>query len=263
MSNEIASLESRIAVLESQVRNRRFERVAFFVTSAAFICILTTQTSFAKPEPAQRTLRVRELTVEDDKGNARVVISGKLPKMAEAKYTGAEASGIFLFDPAGTMRLSMASPQIEPKGLGRRSEGDVGLLIFDPKGGERGGYGLLKDGTGVCTLDSVKGREAIGMVAWSNGTSALGLWSDVPEYNTPIWLSVRPNGQPSLFMRDKDKKSRLFLGVTDKGGTAMQFLDAKEAEALKLGANKDGRATTRLGADDDDLETGYGKPGGS
>jgi hypothetical protein len=64
-------------------------------------------------------------------------------------------------------------------------------------------------------------------------------------------------------MRDKDKKSRLFLGVTDKGGTAMQFLDAKEAEALKLGANKDGRATTRLGADDDDLETGYGKPGGS
>src|SRR5262249_28444846 len=88
-----------------------------------------------------QNLKVRRLEVVDEKGVARVVISAPLPE-----------------------------PLINGK-RGKRDTPMSGILIYDPKGNERGGYGTsdAADLSALLTLDSENSQV---FTAYANGASS-------------------------------------------------------------------------------------------
>jgi hypothetical protein len=88
-----------------------------------------------------QNLKVRRLEVVDEKGVARVVISAPLPE-----------------------------PVINGK-RGKRDTPMSGILIYDPKGNERGGYGTsdAADLSALLTLDSENSQV---FTAYANGASS-------------------------------------------------------------------------------------------
>ncbi len=77
-----------------------------------------------------------------------------------------------LVDDAGVVRAML---QQDPENAGRRSR-SAGLLVFDPKGHERGGFCTMDDGSVVLAMDAPRGVGAsmpdrIGLVVYPDGSS--------------------------------------------------------------------------------------------
>jgi hypothetical protein len=125
-------MENHIALLENQIRRLR---LASFVSSALVVlcCVLTLyfwstgSHAYAQASEAH-DLRLRSLTIVDEKGTPRVVLAAPLP---DPKY-------------------------------GKRPKPAAGILIFDDAGSERGGYVTSdgKDAEVYLTLDNASGGQA-------------------------------------------------------------------------------------------------------
>jgi hypothetical protein len=121
-------------------------------------------------ESAGENLRVRRLTVVDDKGTARVVLGAPLP-----------------------------DPMMGGKLQKRRSPA-TGLLLDDADGNERGGLGTLDDGTMMLCFDS-NGRERVCVFTLPKGMTGLMVNDD--QGKTRSQVVVGPEGRPALEMYDE------------------------------------------------------------
>jgi hypothetical protein len=139
MPEEIAALDRRISQLKK------------YVMALALFWAGTTGLWFMKTSPfvvraAQlESLTVKRLAVVDQKGTERVVISAPLP---------------------------------EPMINGKREKRDgpvSGMLIFDPKGNERGGY-VTSDGADLAALLTLDSENDQVFTAYANAGSGATIW---------------------------------------------------------------------------------------
>jgi hypothetical protein len=131
-------LHRRIVVLQ-----RIVVLLAVFLSFLAGYVALAVQYSVKAAEP--QALKVKRIAVVDDKGTERVVIAAPLP---------------------------------DPIVMGKREKRDgpvSGILIFDPKGNERGGYVTSDTGdlSALLTLDSEHSQV---FTAYANGDSGASVW---------------------------------------------------------------------------------------
>jgi hypothetical protein len=146
MPEDIAPLGRRISQLEKRVQLLMWLWVGT-ISIAIFM-----NTPWRRHAATAQNLRVRRLEVVDQKGIARVIISAPLP-----------------------------GPVINGK-HGKRDTPMSGILIYDPKGNERGGYGTsdAADLSALLTLDSENSQV---FTAYANGASS----------GATVWVSNEDN----------------------------------------------------------------------
>jgi len=158
MSIELDALQRRVLVLE-----RTLILVVACSVAVAFHMVLSARREVraaAQPD----TLIVKRLAIVDEKGTERVVIAAPLP---------------------------------DPIVMGKRVKRDgpaSGILIYDPKGNERGGYVTsdTQDLAALLTLDSEHGQV---FTAYANAESGATVWV-TNEENDAVAFST--NKQPVL-----------------------------------------------------------------
>lgn len=130
MKNHLTSLEKQVC---------RLRRVCLASSALAVVCCILTlylwstgSHVYAQPTEVQ-DLRLRSLTIVDEKGTPRLVLGAPLP---EPKY-------------------------------GKRPKPAAGVLIFDQTGAERGGYVTSdgEDAEAYLTLDNAAGGQAAMLLA--------------------------------------------------------------------------------------------------
>jgi hypothetical protein len=232
---EQTDLETRIARLERTNGIYRTLLLLPFVGAGVLAMV-----GFKQLDGVQDLVKAKKFVVVDDDGKDRVIIGRPGGEL------GKDASGVFVYDPNGKLRVSTASPQPDPPGLGQRREPASGLLIYDTTGGERGGFGTLNDGTVVCMLDG-KDHEAVGMAVWPNGLPTFGMWNPTDKgHPLSVWLNVGLNGCPGLSFIDPKGQSRMVLGIGPDTKAGISLRDATEKELLRVKLSGDGTPDVEL-----------------
>ena len=150
-----------------------------------------------------------------------------------------------IVDADGTIRMTLSGSTPAPIIDGiqyRRAFNVAGLILYDEKGSERGGFGTadVDGGMAVLALDH-PAMDAIGWRVSPDGSVSFvinqapplirdpGLGGAlVPGVLTPtrMELSVAADGTPTVALSDKNDKPRVRLTVTEEGFGAIQFLNA-------------------------------------
>ena len=155
MPEEIAALDRRI----SKLRN--------YVLILALLWAATTGAWLMKTSPyvaraAQpENLTVKRLAVVDEKGTERVVISAPLPE-----------------------------PMINGK-RGKRDSPVSGMLIYDPKGNERGGY-VTSDGGDLAALLTLDSENDQVFTAYANAGSGATVWVANEKHQNVVMSDLPP-----------------------------------------------------------------------
>jgi hypothetical protein len=184
---ECHDLRRRIAALE--LKNRR--TTMFLLVAIATAAILAAQSAESQPRPDApfETIRAKRLVILDAKGTERIILAAPVP-----------------------------NPKIDGKEFPRRSPAN-GISINDAEGNERGGFGILDDGTLVMMLDH-EGDEGAG-------------------------LFVLPDGTCGLHVAHKDKKAVADVSVAPDGSASV-LLGTPEKQQVSLAVSKDGAPSIKL-----------------
>jgi hypothetical protein len=140
MLEEIAALHRRMSQLKNYV-----VVLTFLWAGTIGVWFMTTTSSNVARAAKPESLTVKRLAVIDDKGTERVVISAPLP---------------------------------EPMINGKREKRDSpvsGILIYDPKGNERGGY-VTSDGGDLAALLTLDSENDQVFTAYANAGSGATVW---------------------------------------------------------------------------------------
>jgi hypothetical protein len=151
------ALRQRVALLE------RRQRLAFITALLVVLVLVVFSGWTAQAQKQADTLRLRQLTIVDEKGIERVVIGAPVP-----------------------------NPMMGGRPQKRRSPA-TGVVINDATGDERGGFGILDDGTLTACLDSKAGEGAC--------------------------MFVLPNGARGFMVNDQKARERIVLGMTSAEGS--------------------------------------------
>lgn len=156
------------------------------------------------------------------------------------------ARRIDIVDEDGVIRMTLAGRTPAPiiDGIQYRRAFDVaGMVLYDDKGSERGGFGTadVEGGMAVLALD-YPAMDAVGWRVSPDGSVAFSINQAPPLVREPaldnrlipgvaaptrIRMQVAADGTPSIALSDKADRARLRLTVTDAGYGAIEFLDAE------------------------------------
>nr|WP_313040156.1 hypothetical protein [Brevundimonas diminuta] len=156
------------------------------------------------------------------------------------------ARRIDIVDADGTIRMTLSGATPPPIIDGvqyKRAFNVAGLILYDDKGSERGGFGTadVEGGMAVLALDH-PAMDAVGWRVSPDGSVSFvfnqapplvrepGLGGAlVPGVQTPtrMRLSLAADGTPAVALSDRNDKPRLRLTVTEEGFGAIQFLNAE------------------------------------
>ena len=139
MPEEIAALDRRISQLKNYV-----VVLALLWGGTTGVWLMKTSPYVARAAQPEN-ITVKRLAVVDEKGTERVVISAPLPE-----------------------------PMINGK-RGKRDGPVSGMLIFDPKGNERGGY-VTSDGGDLAALLTLDSENDQVFTAYANAGSGATVW---------------------------------------------------------------------------------------
>jgi len=169
------------------------------------------QTRVDAPDKARIT--ARRIDIVDETGGSRKTLSGQTP------------------------------PPIIDGIQYKRAFNVAGMVLYDHKGSERGGFGTadVEGGMAVLALDH-PAMDAIGWRVSPDGdvrfsiTQAPPLIREprldnrlIPGVQTPtrIEMAVAADGTPAIALNDQQDRARLRLTVTPEGYGAIEFLDAQ------------------------------------
>ncbi len=156
------------------------------------------------------------------------------------------ARRIDIVDADGTIRMTLSGATPPPIIDGvqyKRAFNVAGLILYDDKGSERGGFGTadIEGGMAVLALDH-PAMDAVGWRVSPDGSISFvfnqapplvrepGLdGALVPGVQTPtrMRLSLAADGAPAVELSDRNDQPRLRLTVTEEGFGAIQFLNAQ------------------------------------
>ncbi len=193
----------------------------------------------AEPTPAPKRPSVETL-------QRLVVDRAPQTRVAAPDSERITARRLDIVDENGVIRMTLSGQTPPPIIDGiqyRRAFNVAGMVLYDDKGSERGGFGTadVDGGMAVLALDH-PAMDAIGWRVSPDGEvrfsinqapalirePALGN-ALIPGVQAPtrIGLVVAPDGTPAIALNDKADRTRLRLTVTAEGYGAIEFLDAQ------------------------------------
>jgi len=178
------------------------------------------------------------------------------------------ARRIDIVDADGTIRMTLAGATPQPIIDGiqyKRAFNVAGLIVYDDKGSERGGFGTadVEGGMAVLALDH-PAMDAVGWRVSPDGSVSFvinqapplvrepGLGHAlVPGVRTPtrMQMSVAADGTPTVALADGNDRQRLRLTVTDEGFGAIEFLNAEGEVIHAITPEAEGPGQGRQSAD--------------
>lgn len=159
----------------------------------------------------------------------------------------------------GTIRMTLSANTPPPiiDGIQYKRAFDVaGMILYDDKGSERGGFGVA-DTPGGTTAVLALDHPALDAVGWrvSPDGSVMMLMNQAPPllrepglHNrlvpgvaspTRIKLSVAADGSPAVALADANSQPRVRMTVTAEGYGAIEFLDAAGKVVHTLAPERD------------------------
>lgn len=163
-----------------------------------------------------------------------------------------------IVDDKGVVRLSIAAPTPDPIIGGKvypRAFPVSGIVIFDDKGNERGGFGVadVPGAAPVLALDH-DNIDAVGWKVLPDGSVSFQINQKPPERRnaagqilpasgvaSPVRVTVGADGSPAITLTDKQDRPRVRLTVTDEGFGALEFVDANGKVIQTYAPEKDRR----------------------
>lgn len=155
------------------------------------------------------------------------------------------ARRIDIVDADGTIRMTLSGETPAPIIDGiqyQRAFNVAGLILYDDKGSERGGFGTadVEGGMAVLALDH-PAMDAIGWRVSPDGSVAFSINQAPPLLREPgldnalvpgvststrMRFSVAADGTPAVSLSDKNDQPRIRMTVTEEGFGSIQFLNA-------------------------------------
>lgn len=156
------------------------------------------------------------------------------------------ARRIDIVDQNGVIRMTLSGQTPAPIIDGiqyKRAFNVAGMVLYDDKGSERGGFGTadVDGGMAVLALDH-PAMDAIGWRVSPDGEVRFSINQApplireprldnrlIPGVQTPtrIQMAVGADGTPAIALNDKQDRARLRLTITPEGYGAIEFLDAQ------------------------------------
>jgi hypothetical protein len=203
----------------------------------AFACPAAAQEASPDVAPKRPSLEVLERIIETRTPQTRI---------ETPDHDRISARRIDIVDADGTIRMTLSGATPPPIIDGiqyKRAFNVAGLILYDDKGSERGGFGTadVEGGMAVLALDH-PAMDAVGWRVSPDGSVSFvfnqgpplvrepGLGGAlVPGVQTPtrMRLSLAADGTPAVALSDRNDKPRLRLTVTEEGFGAIQFLNAE------------------------------------
>ncbi|WP_313577088.1 hypothetical protein [Brevundimonas sp.] len=207
------------------------------VLALAAACPAAAQEAPPNAEPKRPSLEVLERIIETRTPQTRI---------ETPDHDRISARRIDIVDADGTIRMTLSGATPPPIIDGvqyKRAFNVAGLILYDDKGSERGGFGTadVEGGMAVLALDH-PAMDAVGWRVSPDGSVSFvfnqapplvrepGLGGAlVPGVQTPtrMRLSLAADGTPAVALSDRNDKPRLRLTVTEEGFGAIQFLNAE------------------------------------
>ncbi len=181
-------------------------------------------------------------------GALQRIIESRSPEttVATPDHDRITAQRIDIVDENGVIRMTLSGRTPAPIIDGiqyRRAFNVAGLVLYDDKGSERGGFGTadVAGGMAVLALDH-PAMDAIGWRVSPDGEVAFSINQAPPllrepalgnrlvpgvKTSTRIRMVVGADGTPAIALSDKADRTRLRLTVTEEGYGAIEFLDAE------------------------------------
>lgn len=187
-------------------------------------------------EPRRPSLDVLNRIIEDRQPQTRI---------DSPDHDRLSARRIDIVDADGTIRMTLSGETPAPIIDGiqyKRAFNVAGLILYDDKGSERGGFGTadVEGGMAVLALDH-PAMDAIGWRVSPDGSVAFSInqapplirepgldGALVPGVSTPtrIQFTVAANGTPAVSLSDRNDRPRIRMTVTEEGFGSIQFLNA-------------------------------------
>jgi len=181
-------------------------------------------------------------------GALQRIIESRSPEtmVATPDHDRITAQRIDIVDENGVIRMTLSGRTPAPIIDGiqyRRAFNVAGLVLYDDKGSERGGFGTadVAGGMAVLALDH-PAMDAIGWRVSPDGEVAFSINQAPPllrepalgnrlvpgvKTSTRIRMVVGADGTPAIALSDKADRTRLRLTVTEEGYGAIEFLDVE------------------------------------
>lgn len=218
---------------------------------AGVAAALTAGAALAQDAPTRPSLETLERIIETRTPETRVTAPD---------HDRITARRIDIVDADGVIRMTLAGATPAPIIDGvqyRRAFNVAGLILYDDKGSERGGFGTadVEGGMAVLALDH-PAMDAVGWRVSPDGAVSFvinqapplirepGLGGAlVPGVQTPtrMRLTVAADGAPAIALSDRNDRPRLRLTVTEEGFGAIEFLNAEGAVVRTIAPEADGR----------------------
>jgi hypothetical protein len=203
-------LEARVHQLERTLR--RFQIAAVIVVVAVVAAAYLYLGANVSADEGVKVLRVRGLIIEDAQGRPRMLLGAPAPTVPVRKRQE-ETTGLVVLGEDGVVRLVMGfAPDPQSGGRASRRIGSgPGLMINDKDGNERGGLGMMDN----------------------DGRISLGL--DYPSGGEAVSLSVLPNDEASLHLKDPSSLVRAALVLRRDSAAKLYGLSWRDKSTLDIG----------------------------
>ncbi len=209
------------AVSRLEARLRRVHLAWGVTTLAACVPWLASFVSPAQPD----VLRVRGIVVEDSEGKPRILIGAPIPDVSERSREDA-ATGLVLLDASGADRLQIG--EVGGPMLGGRVQPRIadalGLMVCDPAGNERAGFGYLANGQVGWGLDYPTGEAIVAAVLPDRGVAGIFLNAPVTEGNPTRAMLMTSAEVSGLRLSDGNGRERAVFEVGGLGSPALRVL---------------------------------------
>ncbi|HEX8640196.1 MAG TPA: hypothetical protein VF704_03465 [Allosphingosinicella sp.] len=234
MSVTASILQERIDKLERQAKKYRIGLIASAAAAVLAAGAATTEGAIAQASPPQ-VLRLKGLIIEDAQGRPRIVMGAPTPAVT-GRDRRDPLTGLVYLDENGADRLTFGAypdPMLAAGPQPRRVPG-AGILIHDRDGVERGGYGVLDDGTAAVTVDWPKTGEGAVMSAGER-FAGMGAFhrSEPGVYREAVTIGAIRDGEEGFVkLTDGGGNQRLRVQMRGRGEPQLTIYD-REGRSLR------------------------------
>jgi len=220
-------LHDRMAQVERRVRFLQAGNVVAVAALVGLACLGLRANTRRPPEDS--ILRARGLVIEDVQGRPRILLGAPVSKVAGRTRTD-EVTGLVVVGEHGADRVQVGNvggPQVGGV-VSPRISPSAGIMVNDPTGNERGGFGAFDDGRVVLGLD-YPDREAISLgVLPQEGITGIWLNGPAPQGWERVGVAVTKEGQALLKLADLTGTERVILMVDGNTAAKLLLVDPKD-----------------------------------
>ena len=193
---------------------------------------------------ATDSVRTKELIIEDEQGNPRIVLSSNIADIEGRKRTD-KLEGILLMDEEGVDRAVLGlTPTFQRNGKmsSRGKPGPMGLVFNDEKGDERGGFGYYEDKKIVALGMDRSVGEGLAMFVADEGLfgQKVGFVMSNEKRQQVVYLGATTAGD-SMLILDTPEKGRLSFVMDADGVPGATHSDRESGKEVKLLEGADSR----------------------